>query len=158
MSPYFPPISRSQERGMLMKWRFTMTIIEMGSEAVLLGIFFALLVVPTREMSWLVLCVSALPVIFVLFFHGYYVTRPILGTLWKNPRPAAYGASAAVLYVIHMYIAIALSKSDLTPEAASKALPLLLGGAAIVFVCALIGRLQLRNWRRRSRGPGAQDG
>jgi hypothetical protein len=142
---------------MLMMKRFATTLIEIASEALLLGILFVLLVVPAQEMSLSVILVSALPVVVVLFLHGYYFTRPILGMLWNDKFPIVYGACAATLYSIQMYIAFARLKQDMRPEAASKVLPLLLGGAAIVFTCALIGRLQLGKWRRRAGGPGIQE-
>ena len=143
---------------MLVMKQFAMTLMEIVSEALLIGILFVLLVVPTQEISSGVILVSALPVIVVLFLYGYYFTRPILGILWKRDLPIAYGACASALYLIQMYIAFARLKPDMRSEAASKALPLLLGGAAIVFVCAVIGRLLLRRWRRRTFGPSASDG
>ena len=129
--------------------RFAMTLLEIGTEALFLGILFVFLIVPTREMSFSVVLVSALPVILVLFLHGYYLTRPVLGMLWNDKFPTFYGACAAILYSIQMYIAFARLKPDMRPEAVNKALPLLLGGAAIVFASALVGRLQLGKWIKR---------
>lgn len=95
---------------------------------------------------------SSAPVFLVLLLNGYYFTRPLLGLVWKDGHPALYGALAAGLYVIQMYIGYVRLRPDVIPEAAAKVFPWLLGGASIVFFCAVIGRLQLRKWNRRTIG------
>jgi hypothetical protein len=81
----------------------------------------------------------------VLFLHGYYVTRAFIGLAWRGHK-WSYPAIATALFVVHMYIAIARSRSDLTPFAQAKEVPFLIGGACIVFVCAFFSDICLRKW------------
>ena len=113
---------------MLMVKRFAITLMEIASEAALVGVLFVLLVVPAQELSLSVILASALPVVVVLFLHGYSFTRPTLWMFWNDKYPVVYGVCAAGLYSIEMYIAFARLQPDMRPEAASKAVPLLLGG------------------------------
>ena len=82
---------------------------------------------------------SVLAVPVVLFLHWYYLSRVLVGIAWRSRYPWLYPAMAAAAFVAHMHFAVARSKSDLTPFAQAKELPFLVGGACIVFACALGG-------------------
>jgi hypothetical protein len=82
----------------------------------------------------------------VLFLHGYYLTRGILGLVWRNTTGWLYPVIAAILFFVHLQIGFARVKEDLTPEATAFALPFEVVGAGIVLVCAFAGNRVLRKW------------
>jgi hypothetical protein len=129
--------------------RVTIVLLEMLAEALLLGVLFCLLLGAWKEAPASVWLIAALPVVYVLFFHGYYFTRPLLGLVWKTGPSWQYAAIAALLFLVHMGVAIArFGQHDFTPEARRATTPFLLGGAVVVFCCALAGRFLLRKWTR----------
>lgn len=82
----------------------------------------------------------------MLFLNGYYFTRVLAGMIFRSVGRWLYPALAATLFAIHMYVTFVRMKPGL--NALGKALepPLLVGGACIVFACALGG-----NWLLRGR-------
>jgi hypothetical protein len=129
--------------------RALIVLLEMLAEALLLGVLFDVLLLFGTKDFLPGLMVSALPVVFVLCFHGYYFTRPLLGLLWKSGPSWHYAAIAVLLLTAHMGVAIVrFSHDNITPEARRAFAPFLIGGAAIVFCCAFAGRLLLLKWSR----------
>lgn len=127
--------------------RVVVGLIEILAEALLLGCLLGVLVSSEIGLLYGVIgSVLAVPV--VLFLHWYYLSRVLVGIAWRSRYPWLYPAMAAAAFVAHMHFAVARSKSDLTPFAQAKELPFLVGGACIVFACALGGNWLLRKWTR----------
>ncbi|MBZ5538873.1 MAG: hypothetical protein LAO31_23245 [Acidobacteriia bacterium] len=125
--------------------RLFVLLPELAAEAFLLGVLLGGLLFPhlTRLISGVWALAFAVGV--VLFLHGYYLTRAFIGLFWRGHK-WLYPAIAAALFVMHMHIAIARSKNDLTPFAQATEFPFLAGGACIVFACAFLGDRFLRKW------------
>jgi hypothetical protein len=124
--------------------RVGVVILELIAEALLLGVLLGLLIVPIKFAA---LAVGALPVILVLFMHGYYFTRPVLGLLWRGARSWLYALVAAALFTIHMAIGYARLRPDMMQVRTWVVITFFAGGATIVFVCALVGRRWLVHLR-----------
>ncbi len=121
--------------------------LEVATEALVLGCFLGVLVSSRISLSaGLVGSVLAVPV--VLFFHWYYLTR-VLAASFRRIKPALYPAVAATLFVIHMHVAFVRLKPDMSSFGKELELPFLVGGAAIVFACALTGNWFLQKWANR---------
>ena len=126
--------------------RVSVVLLEITAESLLLGGLFSLLLIPGHMNSFIAVVISPLPVIVVLYLHGYYLTRPLIGIAWGAKKSWLYAGVAAVLFSIHMSVAIARLWPDISPEGRGAALPFLAGGTAIIFSCALAGRKCLSNW------------
>lgn len=126
-------------------------VLEILAEALLLGILLAALLFPNFVRLISGIWALAFAVVVVLFLHGYYLTRALIGVVWRSQNKWLYPALAAALFVAHMHIAIVRSKSDLTPFAQATELPFLTGGACIVFACAFVGGWVLRKWTQIDR-------
>ncbi len=129
----------------LSRFSLTVWLIEVLAEAILLGCLLGALVSSETGLLYGVIG-SALAVPVVLFLHWYYLTRALAGIAWRSRNPWLYPAIASVVFVAHMHFAVARSKSDLTLFARATELPFLVGGACIVFVCALGGNWLMRKW------------
>lgn len=130
--------------------RIIVLIVELTVEAFLLGTFLGALVLPNFihviEGVWAL----AFAVAVVLFLAGYYVTRAFFSVVWRSQKPLLYPAIAMALFVAHLHLAVARSKSDLTLVARATEFPFLAGGACIVFACAFAGNWLLRRWTQAS--------
>ncbi len=114
--------------------RTTVLLVELTSEVLLLGCLLGALV--SSKIGFLYGAggsVLAVPV--VLFLHGYYLTRAFFGAVWRSQTPLAYPATAAALFVAHMYFAFVRLNPDMSSFARATELPFLAGGASIVFAC-----------------------
>lgn len=120
--------------------RIFVVISELVAEIILLGLLLALVLAPTNLGA---ASVGSLPVILVLFLNGYYFTRPVLGLVWRSARRWPYGLIAAALFTIHMSVGYARLKPDMTQVGVWAVLTFFIGGATIVFVCAVSGHLWL---------------
>lgn len=132
--------------------RVGIVISELISEAVLLGILLALVLAP-RTFNATALWVAPLPVTLVLYLHGYYLTRPILGLLWGGRRVGLYSLTASALFAIHMLIGYLRLRPDMKQVSQWTVLAFFAGGTTIVFVCALIGHHWLARKSRIVLGP-----
>ncbi len=135
--------------------RVVVLSIELIGEAVLLGCWLGVLVAGEIGLLYGVVG-SALSVPVVLFLHGYYFTRTLARIALRIPTRWLYPTIAAVLFVAHMYFAIARAKRDLTPFAQGIEVPFLAGGAWVVFACAYGGDWLLGMWVRRGSRQSAQ--
>jgi hypothetical protein len=90
--------------------------------------------------------VLGLAVAIVLFLHGYYVTTAFFGVVWRSAKTWVYPTITPALFVFHTHIVFMRLGSDFTPEARAMELPFALGGAGIVFFCALAGSSVLNRW------------
>ncbi len=90
--------------------------------------------------------VFGLVVAYVLFVHGYYVTTAFFGVIWRSAKTWVYPTMIAALFVFHTHIVFMRLGSDLTPEARAMEFPFALGGAGIVFSCAVAGSGVLNRW------------
>ena len=116
--------------------RIGIVLAELVAEALLLGVLFGILLVPTHIGAW---AVGSLPIALVLYLHGYYLTRPALGIVWKSTKVWPYGLSVAALFAIHMGVGYARLRPDMMQVKLWVVITFFAGGAAIVFACALIG-------------------
>jgi hypothetical protein len=112
-------------------------LLELIVEALLLGALLGLLLVPK---SFGAIAFGSLPVILVLFLHGYYFTRPMLGLLGNRIRSWLYASIAAVLFTIHMGIGYARLRPDMSQVPTRVVVAFFAGGASIVFTCGFVGR------------------
>jgi hypothetical protein len=87
----------------------------------------------------------------ILFLHGYYLTTAFFGVVWRSQRPWLYPAIAATLFVIHTHIVFFRLKPDLSFQGRAAEVPLLTGGACIVFTCTFVGGCFLRKWIKAGR-------
>jgi uncharacterized membrane-anchored protein len=137
--------------------RIVVWLMEVLTEAFLLGTLLGALLFPNFTSLISGVWALAFAVGVVLFLHWYYLTRALFGVAWRSQRPWVYPAIAATLFVTHMHIAVVRSKSDLTPFAQATELPFLAGGACIVFACTFVGGWLLRKWTQAgSNGPERQ--
>jgi hypothetical protein len=83
---------------------------------------------------------------FVLFGSGFFLTTAIFGAFWRSNRLWVYPSIAAALFVVHLQFAA----SGWTQR--EKA-PIQLFGAAIIFLCTLVGGRLLRKWQGDSSRP-----
>ncbi len=90
--------------------------------------------------------VWGLAVAIVLLVHGYYVTTAFFGVVWRSAKTWVYPTITPALFVFHTHIVFMRLGSDFTPEARAVELPFVLGGAGIVFFCALAGSSVLNRW------------
>ena len=116
--------------------RIGIVIGELVAEALLLGILLGILLVPTHVGAW---AAGSVAVDLVLYLHGYYLTRPVLGLVWKSEKIWPYGLSAATLFAIHMGVGYARLRPDMMQVKLWVVISFFAGGAAIVLACALIG-------------------
>jgi hypothetical protein len=139
--------------------RVTVWLLERLIEACLLGALFAYLMVRTSggfsngllsEIEF-----SALIVFLMLFSHGYYITTAILGVLRRGKRLWAYPAITVILFVVHTHIIFLHGKPDFTQEARAMELPMIVGGAFIVFACSFVGQMALASWAGTGRSSNA---
>lgn len=134
--------------------RITALSFELSIEAFLLGTFLGALVLPHFIRLIAGIWALALAVAVVLFLHGYYLTRALFGVAWRSETRWAYPVLAASLFVLHMHFAFVRLKPDMSPMGRATELPFLVGGACIVFACALAGDWLLRRWTQApDKGP-----
>jgi hypothetical protein len=127
--------------------------------AFLLGVLFGVLSVPDLKTF-----VTLLPAVWalafgvggILFLHGYYVTTALAGVVWRSQRLWLYPAIAATLFVVHSSI-VFFRLQPLSSSGRAAALPFLVCGASIVFVCSFIGNLILRKWIRPKASSNLQE-
>lgn len=132
--------------------RIVVWLIEVLTEALLLGCLLGALVSSKIGLlNGVIGSALALPV--VLFLNWYYVTRALAGLASRSRNPWLYPAIVAVVFVVHMHLAFARLKSDLSPFGQAVELPFLVGGGCIVFVCALGGNRLMRKWTRLGNKP-----
>jgi hypothetical protein len=125
--------------------RLVVWLIEVLVEGLLLGCLLGALVSSQiGVLNGMLGSVLAVPV--VLFLNGYYLTRALAGVAWMSQKPWLYPVTAAVVFVAHVHYVVARSRSDLTLFAQAKELPFLIGGACIVFACALGGNWLTQKW------------
>jgi len=137
--------------------RVLVWVLEVLAEALLLGTLLGVLLFPNIVHLIPGLWALGLAVGVVLFLHGYYLTRALVGVAWRSRRPWLYPAIAASLFVAHMHFAVIRLKPDMTPVARGTEPPFLAGGACIVFACAFAGNWLLRKWTHTSsNGPSPQ--
>jgi hypothetical protein len=138
----------STEVNALFLRRVGVVAAELVAEALLLGLLLAVLLVPTNIDA---LAVGSFPVVLVLFLHGYYFTRPVLGLVWSGVKRPVYGLLASVLFIVHMGIGYARLKPDMRQVRTGTVLTFFAAGAVIVFACAVIGH----GWLMQKRGMGS---
>lgn len=133
--------------------RVIVLLVEVLTEALLLGCLMGALVSNQIGMlNGMLGAVLAVPV--VLFLNGYYLTRALAGVAWMSQKPWLYPVTAAAVFVAHVHYVVARSRSDLTLFAQATELPFLIGGACIVFACALGGNWLTQKWTHASNsGP-----
>lgn len=136
---------------MLILKRLAVWSLERLVEACLLGVLFGWLLLlssgdKSLRSSFAGFWVFGIVVAFVLFVHGYYVTTAFFGVVWRSGKTWVYPTVTPALFVLHMHIAFMRGGPDLTPEARAIELPFALGGAGIVFFCALAGSRVLNRW------------
>jgi hypothetical protein len=90
-----------------------------------------------------------------LFLHGYYVTTAVFGVMWRSANAWMYPAITSALFVLHTHIIFMRLGPDSTPGGAALELPFALGGAGIVFLCALAGGRILNKWTNTRSEPNA---
>jgi hypothetical protein len=127
--------------------RIVVLTAELIVEAVLLGCLLGVLVAGQIGLFYGVLA-STLAIPVVLFIHWYYLTRVLAGIVLRIQTRWAYPATAAALFLGHMYFALARAKNDLSLFAHATEFPFLAGGACIVFTCASMGDRLLRKWKQ----------
>ena len=132
---------------MLLK-RAGITALELVTEALLLGLLLGLVLGAYDVRA---LAVGSLPVVVVLYLHGYYFTRPILGLLWKAANFWMYGVIASILFTCHMGIGYSRLRPDMKQVGIGAVITFFVAGAGIVFGCAAIGHgLLLKNQELRT--------
>jgi hypothetical protein len=123
-------------------------ITEIVAEALLSGCFFGVLL--SSQIGLLYGVMGGLIVLpWVLLLHWYYLTRALAAAV-RSIRPQLYPGVAATLFVIHMHIAFVRLEPDMSSLGKAMELPLVAGGACIVFACALAGNWLLRKWAKRA--------
>jgi len=134
--------------------RVTVWLLERLVEACMLGALFTVLIVRNSDIAlrsgygnllaevWTFSVVLAV----LLFMHGYYFTTAVFGVLWRSTKPWVYPAITVALFALHMHIIFLRGKQDFTLEAMAMELPMLVGGALIVFVCSFSGNQALKSW------------
>jgi hypothetical protein len=129
--------------------RIAAWLLEILVEGLLFGFLLGALTLP--DLIRLLPGVWALGLVVgvVLFLNGYYITKALFGFVWKGQRSLLYPATAAALFIIHMYIAYVRLKPDMS-GLARVMLPFQIGGACIVFGCTFLSGCLLRKWRARS--------
>jgi hypothetical protein len=125
--------------------RAAVVLAALTSEAVVLGILFGFLTIP-ESMGIQSALIATLPVVVVLFLHGYYFTRPLCGMIWSGTRPWLYAGVAALLFVVHTVVAVIRLYPSFTREAQVRAPVFIAVGAAMVFTCAWLERQVLARW------------
>jgi hypothetical protein len=83
-------------------------------------------------------------------FHGYYVTTAFFGVIWRSTKPLVYPTISLSLFVVHTHIVFMRMGPDFTPEGRAMELPFAMGGAGIVFLCAVFGSGILNKWKQCS--------
>jgi hypothetical protein len=78
---------------------------------------------------------------FLSFKTGYAITTAIFRIFWKNRKPWSYPIIASVLFAIHLEIFFVIAGT-----AFKIALPYLIFGPCVAFICTLVGSLILRRW------------
>ena len=91
----------------------------------------------------------------MLFLHGYYVTTAFFGVIWRSTKAWIHPIITPLLFVLHTRIVFMRMGPDFTPEGRALELPLALGGAGIVFLCALAGSRLLNKWTNAGSEPNA---
>jgi hypothetical protein len=129
--------------------RLGITALELLAEAIFLGLLFGLLLAPSNFNA---LAVGSLPVVLMLFLHGYYFTRPLVGLLWKRGNYWIYGLIASILFIGHMGIGYARLRPDMRQVSSWIVVTFFVVGCAIVFVCAVMGHRWLIHSRNLAGG------
>ena len=122
--------------------------MELVAETVLLGWLLWLILWFSDRDTARALGASPLPVFLVLALNGYYLTRSLLGLLWKGWLAWLYSMLAAALFLLHMGAFSALFRLPANPYDTGKGTPFLLAGALIVCGCSFAGRWLLVKWAR----------
>jgi hypothetical protein len=140
--------------------RLAVWLLEALAATLLFGVLFGALSSPDLDTF-----ISLLPGVWalafgvgvILFLHGYYLTTALAGVVWRSQKLWLYPVTAATLFVIHTHIVFFRLKPDLSSSGRAAELPFLVGGACIVFACALAGNWLLRKWSQTSsNGPSPQ--
>jgi hypothetical protein len=142
--------------------RLTVWSLERSIEVCLLGGLFGYLVsISAKDPSlsfrkalsafW----VYGVVVAVFLFLHGYYVTTAVFGVMWRSANAWIYSAITSSLFVLTTHIIFMRAGPDFTPEGRALELPFALGGAGIVFLCALTGNRILNKWTNTGSEPNA---
>jgi hypothetical protein len=121
-------------------------VLEILVEGFLLGVLLGALTLPDFVSLLPGVWALGLMVGVVLFFNGYYVTKALFGLVWRGQKSWIYPGIAAILFVIHMYIASQRMKPDMS-GLPRVILPFQIGGACIVFACTFLSGWLLRKWR-----------
>lgn len=124
--------------------RLGATLLEVAAEAILWGCLMGVLTVNQGEQFLYVLMGSILALPVVLFLHGYYLTRVLVGIVLRGGSRWFYPAIASTLFAIHMYVVYVRLKPDMSSLGQAVGPPFIVGGACIVFACALGGNWLLR--------------
>lgn len=140
--------------------RLVVWLLEAITAALLLGALFGALSSPDLSNFFSILpgvWALALGISAVLFLHGYYLTMALAGVFWRSRKLWLYPPIAATLFLVHTHIIFFRLHSDLSSLGRATELPFLVGGACIVFACALGGNWILQKWvRLGGNGPGHQ--
>ena len=142
--------------------RLTIWLLERSIEVCLLGSLFGYLVLLSAKDPSLTLrnalsafWVYGMVVGVILFLHGYYVTTAFFGVIWRSTKAWIYPTITLSLFVLHTHIVFMRAGSNFTPEGRALELPFALGGAGIVFLCALAGSRVLNKWTNAPSEPNA---
>ena len=112
-------------------------LTEVVAEALLLSCLFGALL--SSQVGLLYGVIGGMLVVpVVLFLNSYYLTRALAAAV-RSMRPQLYPVIAAALFGIHMHVAFAGFTPGMNSKGKALELPLVAGGACIVFACALGG-------------------
>ncbi|HEY3458816.1 MAG TPA: hypothetical protein VGK64_29805, partial [Bryobacteraceae bacterium] len=81
------------------------------------------------------------------------MTTAFFGVIWRSTKVWMYPTITPALFVLHTHIIFLRAGSDFTTEARAMELPFALGGAGIVFFCALAGSRILSRWTNARSEP-----
>jgi hypothetical protein len=142
--------------------RLTVWSLERSIEVCLLGALLGYLVSLSAKDASMPLqkalsgfWVFGIAVAVFLFIQGYYVTTAFFGVIWRSTKPWVYPTISLSLFVVHTHIVFMRMNPDITPEGRAMELPFALGGAGIVFLCALFGSRILNKWSNARSEPNA---
>jgi hypothetical protein len=80
----------------------------------------------------------------VLFLHGYYLTRALLGLLWRNEIWWLYSTIAVAVFLVNTDVVFLRGRPDFSPEGRALEAPFLACGACVVFGCTSLSSRFLR--------------
>jgi hypothetical protein len=123
--------------------RIAAWLLEILVEGLLFGFLLGALTLPDFVSLLYGVWALGLVVGVVLFLNGYYITKALFGLVWKGQRSLLYPATAAALFVIHMYIVYVRVKPDMS-GLARVIIPFQIGGACVVFGCTFLSGWLLR--------------